>query len=56
MYCLLWLFCCLCFINPFSYSGNLSKALQNSDMSVFEYETLASLSIKTLEKMRNYDA
>ena len=37
------------------HSNNLSKALQNSEMSACEGQTLAALSIKTSEKMRNDD-
>ena len=38
------------------HSDNLSKALQNSEMSVCEGLTLAAISIKTLEKTRNGDS
>lgn len=35
------------------HSHNISNALHNSEMSKCEGQTLAALSIKTLEKMRN---
>ena len=38
------------------HSDNLSKAVQNSEMSACEGQTWAALSIKTLESMRNDDS
>ena len=38
------------------HSNNLSKALQNSQMSARKGQTLAALSIKTSEQMRNDDS
>ena len=38
------------------HSDNLSKAIQNSEMSACEGQTWAALSIKTLESMRNDDS
>ena len=38
------------------HSGNLSKILQNSEMSGCEGQTWAVLSITTLENMRNDDS
>ena len=38
------------------HSDNLSKALQNFEISACEGQALAALSIKTLEKMRNNDS
>lgn len=35
------------------HSHNISNTLHNSEMSKCEGQTLAALSIKTLEKMRN---
>ena len=37
------------------HSDSLSKAFHNSEMSICEGQTLAALSIKTLEKMHNDD-
>ena len=37
------------------HSDSLSKAFHNSEMLVCEGQTLAALSIKTLEKMHNDD-
>ena len=38
------------------HSNNLSKAFQNYEISACEGQTLAALSIKTLEKLRNDDS
>ena len=38
------------------HSDNLSKAIQNSEISACEGQTWAALSIKTLESMRNDDS
>ena len=38
------------------HSDNLSKALQNSERSACEGQTLAAISVKTLEKTRNDDS